>query len=117
MKLVRKDAEMALVTCGTLCDRCGATELDQPADEAGWAAPTFVTITMQGLADELLRGHFCPDCIKVLGGNTEVRTQHLRRVSQAPSDGDCVRYRFQVQLAATGERIWIESLLSEDELM
>lgn len=117
MKLVREDAEMALVTCGTLCDRCGATELDQPADEAGWAAPTFVTITMQGLADELLRGHFCPDCIEMLGGNTEVGAQHLRRVSQATSEGDCVRCRFQVQLAATRERLWVETLLSEDDLM
>lgn len=117
MKLVREDADMALVACGTLCDRCGATELDQPADEAGWAAPTFVTITMQGRANELLRGHFCPECNEMLGGITEVRTQHLRRVSLAPADGDGVRYRFQVQLAATNERLWVETLLSEDELM
>lgn len=117
MKLVREDAEKALVACGTLCDRCGATELDEPAGESESAAPTFVTITVQGSADELLRGHFCPECIELLRVNAEVRTQHLLRVSQAPSDGDCIRYRFQVQLAATGERIWIESLLSEDELM
>lgn len=117
MKLVREDAEMALAPCGTLCDRCGATELDQPADEAGWAAPTFVTITMEGPADELLRGHLCPECIAVLGGNAEVQGPHLRRVSKATSDGDCIQYRFQVQFAATGERVWIESLLSEDDLM
>lgn len=117
MRLVREDAEMALVTRGTLCDRCGATELDGPAGKIGLAAARFVTITMQRPAGELLRGHFCSDCIEVLGGNTEVRAQHLRRVSQAPSDGDCVRYRFQVQFAATGKRVWIESLLSEDELM
>lgn len=117
MKLAREDAEIALVPSGTLCDRCGATELDEPAGEIGSAAPSFATITIQRPAGELLRGHFCPDCIEVLAGNTEVRAQHLRRVSQATSDDDCVRYRFQVQLAATGERIWIESLLSEDELM
>ncbi len=56
MNLVRDDAEMALAPCGALSDRCGATELDRPADEAGWAAPTFVTITMEGPAGELLRG-------------------------------------------------------------
>lgn len=117
MKLVREDAEMALAPCGTLCDRCGATELDEPAGEIGSAAPGFATITIQRPAGELLHGHFCPDCNEVLGGNTEVRAHHLRRVSQAPSDGDCVRYRFQVQLAATGKRVWIESLLSDDELM
>lgn len=117
MKLVREDAEVVLVTCGTLCDRCGATELDEPAGETGLAAPSFATITMEGPADELLRGHFCPDCNEVQGGDTEVRAQHLRRVSLAPADGDCVRYRFQVQLAATGERFWVETLLSDDDLM
>lgn len=117
MKLVREDADMALIACGTLCDRCGATELGDQVGKYELAAPSFVTITKEGPADELLRGHFCPNCIEVLGGNTEVRAQHLLRVSQAPSDGDCIRYRFQVQLAATGEKIWIESLLSEDELM
>lgn len=117
MKLVCENVEAALAACGTLCDRCGATELEDPADETALAAPSFVTITMQGLADERLRGHFCPDCIEVLGGNTELGAQRLRRVSQAPSDGDCIRYRFQVQFAATGKRVWIESLLSEDELM
>lgn len=117
MKLVREATEMALVPCGALCDRCGATELDDPACETGSAAPSFETVAKQGPAGELLRGHFCPDCIEVLGGNTEVRAQHLRRVTQATSDDDCVRYRFQVQFAATGKRVWIESLLSEDELM
>lgn len=117
MKLVRENADMALVACGTLCDRCGTTELDQPAVKAGSAAPAFVTLTLEGPADELLRGDFCPDCNDLLGGNAGILRQYLRVVSQARSDGECVRYRFQVQLEATGERVSIETLLSADELM
>lgn len=117
MKLVREDADMALVACGTMCDRCGATEIDQSAADAGWVAPTFVTITLEGPAGEFLRGHFCPDCNDLLVGHAESLRPQLRVVSQLTTGYDCSKYRFPVQLAAAGERIWIESLLSEDELM
>jgi len=117
MKLVRENADMALVACGTLCDRCGATELDQSAATARPAVPTFVTKTLEGPADELFRGHFCPDCNVLQGGNAGNWHPHLRMVSRLTIGGNCTKYRFPVQLAATGERFWIETLLSDDDLM
>lgn len=118
MKMIYEHHQIQLVTCGTVCDRCGATQLDESKTEEQPDPPPFVTVKVdEGSPGDMLRGHFCPECDEMLRGSPGAWLPHLRSVSRARTDGGYRGYRFQVRDAATSELRWIDSLLADDELM
>lgn len=118
MKMIYEHHQIQLVTCGAVCDRCGATQLDESETEKQSDPPPFVTVTVDARSSgDMLRGHFCPGCDEMLRGSPGAWLPYLRSVSHVRMDGGCRGYRFQVRDTATGELRWVDSLLADEEMM
>src|SRR5262245_42425369 len=118
MKMVHEHHQVQLIACGTVCDRCGATQLHQPETDDHVDLPTFTTVTVErGAQGSMLRGHFCLSCDETLRASPGVWLPHLRIVSRFMPDRGYWTYRFQVRNVATGQLSWIDSLSSDEDLM
>lgn len=117
MKIVHEECRKQLVPCGTVCDRCGAVQLDDLGTSEYPALPPYIVVTVdRGPNGGRLRGHFCLGCDAVIQANATGWDPYLRSVSRTLPDGSHLGLRYQVQDAGTGQRRWIESLL-DDELV
>ncbi len=115
MKLTHEQHQIQLTPCGTVCDRCGAVQLDDPGISDCPALPPYIVVTVdRGPGGVRLRGHFCLGCDAVLQASAGGWNPYLRSISRALPDGSHHGLRYQVQDAATGERRWIESLLDDE---
>lgn len=117
MKIVHEECRIELIPCGTVCDCCGAVQLDDPGSSECPALPQHIIVTVdRGPSGGRLRGHFCLGCDAALHESAGGWDPYLRSVSRSLADGSHHGLRFQVQDAGTGERRWIESLF-DDEMM
>lgn len=117
MKLVHEQYLIQLIPCGTVCDRCGAVQLDVPGVSEYPEPPPYIVVTVdRGPNGGRLRGHFCLGCDAVIQADAGGWSPYLRSVSRTLPDGSQHGHRYQVQDVTTGERHWVESLL-DDEMM
>lgn len=118
MKMVHEHHQVMLIACGTMCDRCGATQLHEPETESQGDLPPFATVTVaRGAQGGMLRGHFCSSCDEMLRASPGVWLPHLRVVSRFMPDRGYWTYRFQVRDAVTGQLSWIDSLSYDEDLI
>lgn len=117
MKLTHEQHQIQLIPCGTVCDRCGAQQLDAPGVSEYPEPPPYIVVTVdRGPNGGRLRGHFCLGCDAAILADAGDWSPYLRSVSRTLPDGRRHGHRYQVQDVATGERHWVESLL-DDEMM
>lgn len=117
MKLVHEQYLIQLIPCGTVCDRCGAQQLDVPGVSENPEPPPYIVVTVdRGPNGGRLRGHFCLGCDAVIQADAGGWSPYLRSVSRMLPDGSQHGHCYQVQDVMTGERHWVESLL-DDEMM